>query len=71
MTFLFEPRLEEDLPAAQRAQLAAADIAIIYLNANRNKNYRLEDRPTEGCYVLALVGLDGAIRRFSDCDFGD
>lgn len=52
--FLFEPRLEPGLTAQQLAELAAADIAQIYVNAGQ---------------ILYLIGFDGAARRWSEADF--
>ena len=57
--FLFEPRLDSGVSPQQLSELAAADIAQIYVNGN-------------GLFyppVLLIVGLDGRLRRFSDQDF--
>jgi pyruvate phosphate dikinase-like enzyme len=56
--FIFEPRLEAGLPAAQLAELAAANVAQIYVNGNGGEDA-----------VLMIIGLDGTPRRFSDADF--
>jgi hypothetical protein len=59
LQLLFEPRLEPGLSPEQLNELAAADIAQIYVNANG------EFSPP----VLMIIGVDGAPRRFSDQDF--
>jgi hypothetical protein len=57
--FVFEPRLEPGLSSQRLIELAAADIAQIYVNGNG------QFIPP----VLMIVGFDGTLRRFSDQDF--
>ena len=53
--FIFEPRLDPNVTSQQRQELAATDIARIYIHRN-------------GLFgpILMIVGLDGNLRRFSD-----
>ena len=53
--FIFEPRLDPGVTSQQRQELAAADIARIYVY----RNGFLEP-------ILMIVGLDGTLRRFGD-----
>lgn len=53
--FIFEPRLDPGVTSQQRQELAAADIARIYVHRN-------------GFFdpILMIVGINGTLRRFSD-----
>lgn len=55
--FIFEPRLDPNVTSQQLMELAAADIARIYVHRNGLLNP-----------ILMIVGLDGTLRRFSDSD---
>ena len=54
--FIFEPRLEAGLPSRQLSELAAANIALLYINENG----------ADGPPILMIVGLDGILRRFGE-----
>jgi len=65
--FIFEPRLESGISPQIADELAAQDIAALYLN--RSGAARDNTSGVISNAVLVVVGLDGTPRRFSDQSF--